>query len=125
MWVNWFINPLFKMKAIVIIVDYIIPVGDRNKPECRNLNHNLQFTKTKQNQKEISSISLEISNVKIATVTIHNYKEITDDSRYFVMSKKIYIKLEYSFPLRTKGLLVFLGIRGSQENFLLELVSSL
>lgn len=42
------------MKTIVGIVDYIIPQEDRNKPECRNLNHNLQFTKTKQNQKEIS-----------------------------------------------------------------------
>lgn len=85
------------MKAIVIIVDYIIPVGDRSKPECRNLNHNLQFTKTKQNQKELYSIALEISNVKIATVTIHNYKEIPDDSRSFVMPKIFYIKLEHFF----------------------------
>lgn len=56
MYVSWFINALLKLKAIVVIVDYIIPIGDRNKPECRNLNHSLLFTKTKQNQKEISYI---------------------------------------------------------------------
>lgn len=94
---SWFIDPLLKMKERVGIVGYIIPTGDRNKPECINLNHNLRFTKTKQNQKEISSISLEISNVKIATVTIHSYKGITDDSSPFVMSKIFYIKLEHFF----------------------------
>lgn len=45
-----------KNGRVVGIVDCIIPRGDRNKPECANLNHDLQFTKPKQNWEEMSDL---------------------------------------------------------------------